>query len=118
MKFEKSNPILFSRDIKKSLQYYTMVLGFEDSWEWGDPVDFGGVVKDDVEIFFCLNGQGNQGTWLAIIVEDVDVYYEMIKGRGANIIATPESHEWNMREMLVQDPDGHMIRFGHRIECD
>ena len=26
--------------------------------------------------------------------------------------------EWNMREMIVQDPDGHIIRFGQRIECE
>ena len=118
MKFEKSNPILFSRDVKQSLKYYTEVLGFNDSWEWGNPTDFGGVVKDDVEIFFCLNGQGNPGTWLAIIVDDVDAYYESIKNKGAKVLSAPESMEWNMREMLVQDPDGNIIRFGHRIECD
>jgi len=118
MKFEKSISILFSRNIGESIKYYKEVLGFEHSWEWGDPTDFGGIVKDDVELFFCLNGQGSPGTWMAIVVEDVDSYYEMIKEKGANILSPPESKEWNMREMLVQDPDGHIIRFGHRIECD
>ena len=118
MKFEKSNPILYSRDIKRSLKYYTEILGFDDSWEWGDPTDFGGIVKDDVEIFFCLEAQGSPGTWLAIIVDDVDAYYNIIKGKGAKIISIPESKEWNMREMLVEDPDGHILRFGHRIDCD
>jgi uncharacterized glyoxalase superfamily protein PhnB len=118
MKFEKSNPILYSRDVKKSLNYYTEVLGFDDSWEWGDPTDFGGIVKDDVEIFFCLNNQGNPGTWIAIVLDDVDSYYDKIKDRGAKIIAPPDNKEWNMREMLVEDPDGHIIRFGQRINCD
>ena len=79
MKFEKSISILFSRNIGESIKYYKEVLGFEHSWEWGDPTDFGGIVKDDVELFFCLNGQGSPGTWMAIVVEDVDSYYEMIK---------------------------------------
>lgn len=118
MKFEKSNPILYSRDVAKSIKYYTEVLGFEDSWEWGSPTDFGGVVKDDVEIFFCLNAQGSPGTWIAIIVDDVDAYFKIIDEKGAKIISAPESIEWNMREMLVEDPDGHIIRFGHRIECE
>lgn len=118
MKFEKSNPILFSSDVKKSLKFYTEVLGFDDSWEWGDPVDFGGIVKDNVEIFFCLKGQGSQGTWIAIILDNVDEYYEQIKDKDVKILSPPTSHEWNMREMLVEDPDGHVIRFGHRIECD
>jgi catechol 2,3-dioxygenase-like lactoylglutathione lyase family enzyme len=118
MKFEKSNPILYSRDVKASIRYYTEVLGFENSWEWGEPTDFGGIVKDDVEIFFCLNGQGSPGTWLAILVDNVDEYYEFIKAKGANILSPPETKEWNMREMFVKDPDGHIIRFGHRIDCD
>lgn len=118
MKFDKSNPILYSKDIKKSINYYKDFLAFDDSWEWGDPTDFGGIVKDDVEIFFCLNDQGCPGTWIAIVVDDVDEYYKIIKDKGAKITSQPENKEWNMREMLVEDPDGHMIRFGQRIDCD
>lgn len=118
MKFEKSNPILYSRDVKRSLKFYTEVLGFDDSWEWGNPTDFGGVVKDNVEIFFCLNDQGHPGTWIAIILKDVDAYYNQIKDKGAKIVVEPVSREWNMREMLVEDPDGHIIRFGHRIDSE
>lgn len=118
MKFEKSNPILWSADIKRSLRYYVEVLGFSESWEWGGPVDFGGVVRDDVEILFCLNNQGNPGTWLAIMVDDVDAYFTMIKARGAKILAEPVDREWFLREMFVEDPDGHVIRFGHRLTCD
>jgi hypothetical protein len=32
------------------------------------------------------------------------------------IVSQPQDKEWYMREMLVQDPDGHIIRFGHGIE--
>lgn len=118
MKFEKSNPILYSTDVKRSLKYYTEVLAFDDSWEWGEPTDFGGIVRDGVEIFFCLNDQGHPGTWVTIIVDDVDAYYQIIKPKGALIMAPPDNKPWNMREMLVKDPDGHILRFGHRIECD
>lgn len=118
MKFEKSNPILFSRDVKRSLMFYTEILGFTDSWEWGHPTDFGGVVRDGVELFFCLNDQGNPGTWVAIILDNVDEYFESIKDKGITILMPPTSQEWNILEMMVEDPDGHVIRFGHRIECD
>lgn len=102
----------------RSLTYYTDVLGFADQWHWEEPPTFGGVVKDGVEIFFCHEDQGHPGTWLAVIVDEVDTYYEQLKGRGADIITPPVRREWNMREMLVKDPDGHLIRFGHRIECE
>lgn len=118
MKFIKSNPILFSSDIKRSIQYYIEVLEFEQSWVWGEPTDFGGVVKNDVEIFFCLNGQGHPGTWMTIIVDNVDEYYEKIKANGARIVEAPVNQEWHMREMYVEDPDGHILRIGHRIECE
>ncbi|WP_276503241.1 glyoxalase superfamily protein [Terrimonas pollutisoli] len=118
MKLEKSITILYSTDIKRSLAYYTEKLGFDDKWEWDCPPTFGGVVKDDVEIFFCEKDQGHPGTWLCIVLDSVDEYYESIKDKGANIIALPESKEWNMREMLIKDPDGHIIRFGNRIECE
>jgi len=113
MRFNTIVPILYSSDITKSLTYYTDVLGFEDKWEWGSPPTFGGVHRNSVEIFFCEKGQGNPGTWLSIMVDNVDDYYERIKSKGATIISEPKSMEWGIREMLVQDPDGHIIRFGH-----
>ncbi len=118
MKFEKSIPILYSKDVSKSIVFYTDKLGFDEKWEWDDPPTFGGVSKGEVEIFFSEKGQGNPGTWLFIVVDDVDEYYEGIKTNGAKIVAPPNNREWNMRELVVEDPDGHIIRFGQRIECD
>ena len=118
MKFEKAITILYSTDISRSIKYYTEILGFEQHWEWDNPPTFGGISRNDVEIFFCRDGQGHPGTWLSIMLDDVDAYYENIKAKGAKIAAAPQSMEWNTREMLVEDPDGHMIRFGHRIDCD
>lgn len=118
MQFEKSITILYSQDISASIAYYTEQLGFDIKWEWDTPPTFGGVGRNEVEIFFCKQGQGNPGTWLCIVLDNVDEYYESIKDKGAKIISPPESKEWNMREMLVEDPDGHIIRFGHRIECE
>ena len=116
MKFEKNVPILYSSDIAKSLAYYIDVLGFENKWGWEDPPTFGGVSKDCVEIFFCEKGQGSPGTWLSVFVDNVDEYYELIKAKGAKILCPPETMDWNVREMLVEDPDGHKIRFGHNLE--
>jgi catechol 2,3-dioxygenase-like lactoylglutathione lyase family enzyme len=118
MKFEKSITILYSTDIVRSLNYYIEKLGFEEKWEWDSPPTFGGVVKDDVELFFCKEDQGNPGTWLCLVVDSVDEYYESIKNKGAKIISEPGDKPWNMQEMLVEDPDGHIIRVGNRIECD
>jgi uncharacterized glyoxalase superfamily protein PhnB/GNAT superfamily N-acetyltransferase len=115
LNFQSIIPILYSSDVVASIRYYTEVLGFKNSWTWDDPAGFGGVDVGDVRIFFCMDGQGHPGTWLAINVDNVDAYYELISAKGAKVINPPQSFEWGMREMLVEDPDGHKIRFGHGI---
>lgn len=118
MKFLKSIPILYSEDVSKSLDYFIQQLKFEGKWEWDTPATFGGVYREEVEIFFCKKDQGHPSTWLSLMVDDVDAYYELIKDSGAKILSKPDSKEWNVREMLVECPDGHIIRFGHNTSCD
>ena len=118
MKFLKAVPILYSTDVAKSIAYFTEQLKFDNKWEWDEPPTFGGVHRDDVELFFCKTDQGNAGTWLSLMVDNVDAYYDLIKDSGAKILSKPDSKEWNMREMLVECPDGHIIRFGHNADCD
>ena len=118
MKPESLIPILFSKDIHKSLAYYTEVLGFPDKWEWKDPPPFGGVNWGDVRVFFCEHNQEHPGSWICINVDNVDEYHSFILERGAEILSVPEDKPWFMREMIVRDPDGNIIRFGHSIECD
>lgn len=111
MIFRHSVPILYSSDVRRSIRYYTEVLGFDAKWEWDDPPTFGGVSKDLVELFFCKEAQGHPGTWISVMVSDVDGLYQAASTKGAKIISAPEDKEWGMREMLIQDPDQHIIRF-------
>jgi GNAT superfamily N-acetyltransferase len=115
MQFKHSVPILFSKDVRRSIAYYTQVLEFDGKWEWDDPPTFGGVSKELVQLFFCKEGQGHPGTWIAIMVKNVDEYYQNIKAKGAVVRSTPADMEWGLREMLVEDPDGHILRFGQGI---
>lgn len=108
-------PILFVRDFAEAMEYYTGKLLFRRLWDWGDPPSFGAVKIGKVELFFCLNGQGEPGTWLSIFLDDVDGYYERISKLGADVIEPPADKPWGMREMLVRDPNQHVIRFGHGI---
>ena len=117
MEFESLVPILYSDDIPRSIAYYKDVLGFSGDWIWDEGQTFGGVGNDPVRIFFCKGDQGHPGTWICINMDNLDEYYETIKARGAVILSPPGDKPWFMREMLVQDPDGHIIRFGHGIEC-
>jgi len=118
MKFQSVVPILYCTDMQKSFAYYTEQLGFEKKWEWGTPADFGSVGKDEVDIFLYLRTQFSPDACICVNLDNVDEYYELIKDSGAKILSKPDSKEWNMREMLIECPDGHIIRFGHNTDCD
>jgi uncharacterized glyoxalase superfamily protein PhnB len=108
-------PILYVRNLAEAMKYYTEKLLFEKLWEWGDPPDFGAVRLGQVEIFFCVGAQGHPGTWLCIMVDDVDSYFERITRLGAEVIFGPVNEPWGLREIHVRDLNQHVIRFGSGI---
>jgi catechol 2,3-dioxygenase-like lactoylglutathione lyase family enzyme len=108
-------PILYVSDFSRSVSYFTDKLGFKKLWDWGDPPGFGAVARDKIEIFLCLNGQGQPGTWMSIFVDNVDELHAELAAKGALIPMAPRDEPWGMREMHVECPDGHILRFGHGL---
>jgi uncharacterized glyoxalase superfamily protein PhnB len=104
-------PILKVADIKASIKHYTQVLGFEEVWDYGD---FACVRRDKSDVFFATD-QGALGTWVCILVTDANALHEEIAPRGAKVVMPLTDMDHGMREFVVQDPDGHTIRFGHVI---
>jgi len=111
-KFEGTTPIFNVSNFANSMDYYVNKLGFTKKWDWGDPPTFGCVGRDKVSVFLCEGAQGRPGTWIMVFVHDVDALYAEYKGRGANILQPPTNMPWQTREMHVEDPDAHRIRFG------
>jgi catechol 2,3-dioxygenase-like lactoylglutathione lyase family enzyme len=103
------------RNFREAVNYYTKKLGFDLLWDWGKPPAFGCVRLDRVEIFFCLQDQGHPGTWLSLFIDDVDDYYQRIRKAGAKILHGPEDKPWGCREVHVQDPNQHVLRFSQGI---
>jgi len=111
-RFEHAVPILDVRNVPASIAYYVDKLGFEKKWDWGNPPGFGCVGRDQIEIFLCQDGQGSPGTWMSIFVQDIDALYQDYKQRGAIIREPPTDYPWGVREMNVEDLDGHRLRIG------
>ena len=108
-KFEHANPVLSVADMKQSLEYYVGVLGFSNA-EWGGD-DFTCVTRDGADIYLSAGDQGHSGTWVWLGVDDVEALYEEYRASGARILMPPENFPWAC-EMRVEDPDGHVLRFG------
>ncbi|MEO0539180.1 MAG: bleomycin resistance family protein [Cyanobacteria bacterium P01_A01_bin.123] len=111
-KFGGLTPMLNVKNIPDSINYYVNFLGFKQDLDWGDPPTFASISRDEVCIFLCQGAQGQSGTWLSIFVENVDALYEEFKAKGAMIRQAPTNFSWGMREMNIEDPDGHRLRIG------
>jgi len=112
--FNCVTPILYVKNFAASMDYYVNKLGFEKQWEWGDPPSFGCVGRGKIEIFLSEGGQGHPGMWMSIFIDDVDALYEDYKKSGASILEPPLNYPWSLREMMVEDLDGHRLRIGSK----
>lgn len=104
-------PVLRVDAVSVSVQHYVEQLGFQLAWDWGDPATFACVKRGDVAIFLSEKSQGVAGVWVFVDVDDVDRLYEEYLRRGAKVAKPPADYPWGRREMLVEDPDGHCMRF-------
>jgi uncharacterized glyoxalase superfamily protein PhnB len=105
-------PILNVRNVPAAIAYYRDKLGFRLDWEWGDPPGFACIDRGSARIFLCQGAQGGPGMWLCIDVEDVDALHREYQASGAIIRQPPTNFPWGMREMNVEDLDGHRLRMG------
>lgn len=108
-RFEHAEPILRVSNMHNSLRYYVDVLGFRNA-DWGSD-DFTCVTRDGAAIYLCRGDQGCVGTWAWIGVEDAAGLYKEYQASGATIRQRPVNHSWAL-EFQVEDPDGHVLRFG------
>jgi len=123
---KRITPILNVSNIQDSFAWFEK-LGWEFSWGWGDEPMFGGVTSGECQIFLCQDGQGDRGKgsnkmtfgesenadkgmWMSIWVEDVDAVYARCLEEGLDVTFPPHDMEWNVREMHVRHPDGHVFR--------
>jgi predicted lactoylglutathione lyase len=108
-RFEGTVPILRVQDLQASLDYYTNRLGFKVDWQ--EPAVMASVSRDRSSVMLCQGAQGNPGTWVWVGVEDCSALFEEYTASGATIGLPPTNYEWAY-EIHVEDPDGHVLRFG------
>jgi catechol 2,3-dioxygenase-like lactoylglutathione lyase family enzyme len=107
---ENIAPILRVSDMAKSLRFYVDILGFKNA-EWGDEY-FTSVQRDNTGLYLCQGGQGQPGMWVWIGFDgDIKALHQRLVSRGVSIKLPPTNFSW-AHEMQVEDPDGHVLRFG------
>ena len=122
-----ASPILGVRDVRRAAEYYRDVLGFDL-----DPADGvfqptadepGGVYaivkRADVWVHFQIRrGDAPDRPRQAferdvyVYVDDVDGLHAELQRRGARIVQPPRVAPYGIREMVVEDLNGHRLAFG------
>jgi catechol 2,3-dioxygenase-like lactoylglutathione lyase family enzyme len=109
-RIENVTPILNVSDMNTSLAFYVNILGFKKA-DWGDD-NFTSINRDKTGLYLCKGGQGVSGTWIWIGFDgDIFLLHERLKSKGVKIKLPPTNFSWAY-EMQVEDPDGHILRFG------
>lgn len=133
MQVSRVTPILNVSNIVESFAWFEK-LGWTRGWDWGSPPTFGGVCCGESEIFLCQNAQGGRGqsglattfgpgsdqaaeraTWMSVWVDDVDAVHARCLEQGLEVTWPPSDMPWNVREMHVRHPDGHVFRISRGL---
>lgn len=102
-------PILRVRSVQASIDHYVAALGFHVDWH--DPGIMASVSRGGASLMLCEGDQGHAGTWVWLGVDDAAALHEEYVMAGATIRHAPTNYPWAY-EMQVEDPDGHVLRFG------
>jgi predicted enzyme related to lactoylglutathione lyase len=113
MPFEAISPILRVEDIRRALDFYCGILGFNNS-DWSDD-QFTGINSGGQSIYLCRGGQGRGGAWVWIGCDNARELHARLKARGVKILLEPTNFLWAL-EFQVEDPDGNVLRFGSEPE--
>jgi len=104
------------RDIGASLAYYRDMLGFDVTFQYGEPTYYACLCRDEVAVH--LRAASENAGWvpgngaIAVFVTDVDALHAELAARGARVLKPPQDYAYGMRDFGVADLDGNQLTFG------
>lgn len=115
--------ILGARDVKRAVDHYCGILGFECDSVFEGVGDEGGVYgivhRDGVSLHIQIrrrdlfpSGRESIESDVYIYVDDADALYAELCGRGARILREPADEPYGLRDFSVEDLDGNRLVFG------
>lgn len=120
MNLQVIKPILYTKNVKETVAFYTDVLGFEcigdnEDWTWA------ALARDGIEIMLSYPNEHLPfekplftGSFY-INVEDVDAIWNELKDK-TNICYPVETFDYGMREFAIYDNNGYLLQFGKPVD--
>jgi catechol 2,3-dioxygenase-like lactoylglutathione lyase family enzyme len=120
-RFFSVEPVLLVHDVAATAAFYRDKLGFNVDFLYGNPPFHGGVSRGD------WSGSGvviqlsqappehaiTPAGYLYIVVDTgLDQLHATYTAAGVDIVESPKSYPWGMREFAIRDLNGHRLQFG------
>ena len=108
------------KDVRKTADFYRDELGFEITFEWGDPIRYA-VTNREESVFLHFSKMDSDftppadHTMLYVFVDDVDAIYKEFESKNVDISNPIGDREYGMRDFDVRDPNGFILSFAKHI---
>jgi predicted lactoylglutathione lyase len=106
-------PVLAVADIRRSVDFYLKVLGFQSDWS-GDRV--AGVSRGGHAVMLSQDLPDTARNWVWIGLHDDTLFAEW-RSRGVKVRQEPQNHAWAY-EMKFEDLDGNVLWLGTETRKD
>lgn len=113
----RAAPTIAVSDIPRALDFYVGVLGFEKTFENGDPVAFVILARDRAELHLCHDPTHTATTQNVahLLVDDATALHQHLVSNDARIIKPLRDADYDMRGFVVADPDGNRLDVGQNL---
>jgi lactoylglutathione lyase len=117
---------LFVEDLKKSVDFYTNILGFKIAYS---DESYSSVKRDTVTIGICYARDLHEGHYfrpeidiqrkglgveIVLEVDNVEEEYKKVQSSGYPITEELQEQDWNLIDFRIVDPDGYYLRITSR----
>ena len=124
MRTERAEPILPSRDLEETRQFYQR-LGFEAWWGGKAPWDYEIVSRGNLVMHFFLESslapETNETSCYWRVADAGQLHAELsalqLPLRGIPRLTAPIDQPWGMHEFTIVDPSGNLLRVGHETRA-
>ncbi|MEL6503313.1 MAG: VOC family protein [Pseudomonadota bacterium] len=110
LNFGTATPELPVPILEEAQRYFCNQLGFSIAWT-NEEGRISGVNRGECALFLRESEEIKSGRAYWIFTDTLDVAYEDLARRGANMIVKPADTPWGLRQFSVQDPWGNTFHF-------
>lgn len=120
---EPAIPQLFVANLSASVRHYRSVLGFQLSYQYGQPAFYGEVRRGsarlnlrhvDTPVLDRVRAARDDLLAATIPVGDLRAMFVELQAAGATVHQAPRREAWGAETFIIADPDGNLLLFTQR----